>query len=72
MSKLTVIEAEVAHLEGGIRDAYQAAENAFKAELVRLGIIHTVTPAAPEVKTDPAPVAVKGQPEPASTEPTNH
>lgn len=51
MSKLTTLEAVVGHLEGEAKAAFDSALEAFRAELVRLGIEHSVTPA------DPAPSA---------------
>lgn len=71
MSELTVVEAKVAHLEGEIKDAFHAALDAFKAELIRLGIEHAVTPATPPVVVDPTPVATKTSVHPASADPTN-
>ena len=51
MSKLTTLEAIVGHLEGEAKAAFDSALEAFRAELTRLGIEHSVTPA------DPAPSA---------------
>ena len=58
MSELTVIQARVQQLEADARAAFESALEAFKAELVRLGIEHEVTPAAPAVVVDPSPVRV--------------
>lgn len=55
MSELTVVEAKVAHLEGEIKDAFHAALDAFKAELIRLGIDHTVTATAPAPAAEAQP-----------------
>lgn len=64
MSVLTTIEAKIGHLEGEAKAAFEAALEAFKAELVRLGIEHAVTPAdpapsatvtGPDIHTNPTP-----------------
>ena len=65
MSKLTTLEAVVGHLEGEARAAFDSALEAFRAELVRLGIEHSVMPASPAVtgtdlNTGPSPDAGSG------------
>lgn len=65
MSTLTTIEAKVEHLEGEAKAAFDAALEAFRAELTRLGIEHSVNPAAPivsgtDLHTGPSPDAGSG------------
>jgi hypothetical protein len=71
MSELTTIEAKVAHLETEVKDAFHTALEAFRAELIRLGIEHEITPASAPVVVDPSPIATKGE-HAASATPTGH
>lgn len=52
MSIKTIIETEVAHLEGKALDAYHALCKDFSEALTRLGVVHTVDHDTEEASAD--------------------